>query len=478
MVIRRITAVVLICLVGAVHGSSQDLKYLEYDSDLTPPAVYKARRDSVRAVMGPDAVAFFFSPGTKMKNGDSDYPFRPDDNMYYLTGFSEPNCVLALSTRGFSIPDPDDSQKRLSAHEILFVQPRDPQREKWVGRSFGPEGAIHLRGLQLALNNDRFAPAFHPMMGGTKTLYVSAANGERSGTMADLWKPVLSFIDALRQNYSAMRVEDPAPIVNNMRRVKSSDEIRLIAKASEIGAKAHVEGIKSVEPGMYEHELEGVYHHVTRKLGGEGEAYPAIVASGENGPILHYNTNRRQMKNGDLVLVDYGSEYHLYATDITRTYPVNGKFSAAQREIYQVVLDAQEAALAMMKPGVSWQAVNQRSREVVGEGLLRLGVMKENTNEQISRFYYHGLGHSVGLNVHDAGISVLEPGVVYTVEPGVYIAEGQEGVDPKYWNIGVRIEDTIVVTEDGYKNLSASAPREIKEIEQLMKKRGLGNTPL
>jgi Xaa-Pro aminopeptidase len=426
--------------------------------------------------MGADAVAFFFSPGVKMRNGDQDYPFRPDDNMYYLTGLNEPNAILVVSTRGISIPDSANAQK--TVHEILYLQPRDPQREKWVGRSLGPDGAMVLRGIGLALPNDRFAARFFPHVSGVKTMYVTVANAETTGDMAQYWKPVLNFIEQLRQYYSFMRIEDPAPIVNALRRVKTPDEIRLITKASEIGAKAHIEGMKSAEPGMYEYELEGVYHHVTRKLGGEGEAYPAIVASGENGPILHYNTNRRQMKSGDLVLVDYGSEYHLYATDITRTYPVSGTFTAAQREIYQIVLDAQEAAIEMIKPGVTWQSVNQKARDVVADGLLKLGLISEKSNEQIGRFYYHGLGHSVGLNVHDVSSQTLESGVVYTVEPGVYIADGLDGVDPKYWNTGVRIEDTIVVTENGCRNLSVDAPRTIKEIEQLMKKKGLGNQSL
>ena len=458
--------------------SAQDLRYLQYDTDLSSPEVYRARRDSLRAKMAPEAVAFFFSPGVKMRNGDQDFPFRPDDNMYYLTGLNEPNAVLIISTKGITLPDPADEKKTVTVSEVLYVQPRDPQREKWVGRSLGPEGAMQLRGIGLALPNEKFAARFFPHVQGTKTVYVSLGSAETTGDMAQYWKPVLNFLDQLRQFYSTMKIEDHASIVNAMRRVKTPDEIRLIAKASEISAEAHIEGMKSAEPGMHEFELEGVYHHVTRKLGGEAEAYPAIVASGENGPILHYNTNRRQMKNGDLVLVDYGSEYHLYASDVTRTYPVNGSFTPAQREIYQIVLDAQEAAIAMIKPGVTWQSVNQKAREVVADGLLKLGLITDKSNEQVGRFYYHGLGHSVGLNVHDVSTQVLEPGVVYTVEPGVYIADGLEGVDPKYWNTGVRIEDTIVVTEDGCRNLSVAAPRTIKEIEQLMKKKGLGNQSL
>lgn len=476
---RRHSWIAALFVAVTVTLTAQDLRYLQYDTDLTPPEVYRARRDTLRAKMGPDAVAFFFAPSIKMRNGDQDYPFRQEDNLYYLTGIAEPNCLLVLSTRGMNVrTDPDDPSSARTVHEVMFVQPRDFQREKWVGRSLGPDGVMQLRGLELALPKSRFTSPIYNLVSGARTLYVRTASAEHEGEIGELWRPVVGVLGMLQQNYSTLKVVDPSSLVHEMRRVKSADEVRLIRTASQISAAAHIEAMASVEPGMTETALEGVYHHVTRKLGAEQEAYPAIVAAGENSVILHYNTNRRPMKNGDLVLVDYGSEYHYYASDVTRTFPVNGVFSSAQREIYQIVLDAQEAALAMIKPGVTWQAVNQRSREVLADGLLKLGLIKDTSPEQVNRFVYHGLGHSVGLNVHDVSTQVLEPGVVYTVEPGIYIAEGLEGVDPKYWNIGVRIEDTIVVTESGHENLSISAPRTIKEIESLMKKKGVGNQPL
>lgn len=263
-----------------------------------------------------------------------------------------------------------------------------------------------------------------------------------------------------------------------MRIVKSPEEIVMLTKATEISAAAHRQAMMSVEPGMGEYELEAVYEYVFHKMGAEYNGYPCIIASGENSVILHYDSNRRKIKDGDLVLADCAAEYHGYSSDVTRTYPANGKFTKAQREIYQLVLEAQTAAFAAIKPGVSWQEVSKIANGTIMEGLFKLGIIKEKTPKELSRFYYHGLGHAVGLNVHDAGQQMLEAGMLYTVEPGVYIAEGSEGVDPAYYNIGVRIEDVILVTAEGNKNLSSRAPREIAEIETLMKQKGVGNLPI
>lgn len=231
----------------------------------------------------------------------------------------------------------------------------------------------------------------------------------------------------------------------------------------------------SCEPGMFEYELQGVYEFVYRKFGAEYNGYPCIVGAGENSVILHYNTVRRKINDGDLVLADCGGEYHGYTTDITRTFPANGRFSKEQRQIYELVLKAQKAAIAMMKPGTAWSDISDTAAGIVEDGLIALGLVKQKNGREFRRFYTHGLGHSVGLNVHDISSPVMESGVIYTVEPGIYIQEGAEGVDARYYNIGVRIEDTILVTEGGPKNLSEGAPREIDEIESLMKKKGIGN---
>ncbi len=472
---RAIFYCALLLLVSSV--AAQDLKYLEYDGDLTSGQVYKERREKLMQQIGDDALAIFYANPERNRNADLDFPYAQNSDFYYLTGFKEPNAILVLSQKGISVRSLEDSTQKVTVHEVLFVQPRNLNSEKWNGRRFGPAGAMKLRGFEYAVTNDKFenmAPSFF-WSTGAKVLYVPTMRSDLTGDIAELLLPLKSMMD---QYGGYVEVRDPTSLVHKMRVVKSADEIAMLAKATEISAAAHREAMRSVEPGMGEYELEAVYEYVFRKLGAEQNGYPCIVASGENAVILHYNTNRRKVKDGDLILADCAAEYHGYSSDVTRTYPANGKFSKAQREIYQLVLDAQKAAIAAIKPGVSWQEASQKADEVLTEGLFKLGIIKEQKTQAMKRFYYHGLGHPVGLNVHDVGQPMLAAGMLYTVEPGIYIAEGSEGVDPAYHNIGVRIEDVILVTPEGNKNLSVSAPREISEIETLMKQKGIGNQPV
>ncbi len=462
------------CLFFIAAGArAQDLKYLEYDTDLIPGQVYKERREKLMQQIGNEAVAIFYTNPERNRNADLEFPYAPNSDFYYLTGFREPNAILVLVPKGTSVRSLEDSTKMITVREILFVQQRSPQAEKWTGRRYGPMGAIKLRGFEYATTNDKFKTMLQPMLfsAQAKSLYVPTFRSDLNGDLAELLQPLRS----MTQQFNGwVEVRDPIALVRKMRVVKSPEEIALLAKATEISAAAHRQAMMSVEPGMGEYELEAVYEYVFRKLSAEQNGYPCIVASGENSVILHYNTNRRKIKDGDVVLADCAAEYRGYSSDVTRTYPANGKFTKAQREIYQIVLDA-KAAIAAMKPGVTWQALSKISRDTIMEGLFKLGIIKEKTPQELSRFSYHGLGHPVGLNVHDVGQSTMEAGMVYTVEPGIYIAEGSEGVDPAYYNIGVRIEDVILVTADGNKNLSAAAPREIAEIEALMKQKGVGN---
>jgi Xaa-Pro aminopeptidase len=471
-VIRGFTIILFVTGVGA-----QDLKYLEYDSDLPPGQVYKERRERFMEQIGNEAVAIFHTNPERNRNADLDFPFAPNSDFYYLTGFKEPNAILVLAPKGTSVRSIEDSAKNVTVREILFVQPRNPQSEKWNGRRYGWAGAMKLRGFEYAADNDKFENMMPLLLrsAGAKVLYVPTLRSDLSGDIAELLLPLKSLMD---QYGGYVEIRDPTMTVRKMRAVKSPDEIALLTKATEISAAAHRQAMMSVEPGMGEYELEAIYEYVFRKLGAEQNGYPCIVASGENSVILHYNTNRRKIKDGDLALADCAAEYHGYSSDVTRTYPANGKFSKAQREIYQIVLDAQKAAIAAIQPGVAWQEVSKKADEVLMEGLFKLGIIKEKTRQALGKFYYHGLGHPVGLNVHDVGQPMLEAGMLYTVEPGIYIAEGSQDVDPAYYNIGVRIEDVILVTPEGSTNLSAKAPREIAEIEALMKQKGIGNQPL
>ena len=446
------------------YATAQDLKYLVYDADLSPPEEYRARRISLMNSLEPGSAAVFYAAPEHTRSNDTEFQYRQNNDFYYFTGFQEPSAILILSANGISAATIGDSSGG-AAKEILFVMKKDKRRETWSGRLFGPQGAKEATKIAYATTNDKFADAFASLVSTSSKIYVPKLPQDLHGTMKQLLKPVEDF---LRENTDTVRVGDPTKKVREMRSVKSLEEIRLIRKATDISLLAHREAMKECKPTMFEYQLQAVYESAFKKKGAEYTAYPCIVGSGENSVILHYNTSRRQMRSGDVVVADCGAEYHNYATDITRTYPINGKFSQAQREIYEIVYQAQEAAFKEIKPGVPFSNASRRATEVIRDGLLRLGIIKDSA--AVRRYFPHGLGHAVGLDVHDPGIPVLEPNVIYTVEPGIYIPEDSPDVDPKYFNIGIRIEDMVLVTNDGYELLSASLPRTIRDIEQLMEK--------
>jgi len=459
---------------------SQELNYLVYDRDQIPNSIYRSRRDRLVEELGKDAVAILYSAPEHTRNADTDYRYRQDDNFYYLTGFNEPNAILILSGMGMAVADLRDSTRIDTVKEILFVESRNPRFEQWTGRRFGPAGAMKLLGVQYALGIEKFKlmfPSVVPLVA-VKNLYVANLAKETTGRTSDLLQPVRSTIDELKTSGSQIEVKDPSSIIRRFRVVKSPDEIALITKAAHISAIAHKQAMMSCKPGMAEYELQAVYEYVFGRLGSEYPAYPCIVGSAENSVILHYDTNRRTIADGDIVLADCGAEYHNYASDVTRTFPANGKFSAPQRKIYQIVLDAQNSAIGMMRPGVAWTDVTAKADSVLENGLYALGIVKEKNKREFRRFYPHGLGHAIGLDVHDVSSVIMMPGIVYTVEPGIYIPDNIQGIDAQYFNLGVRIEDDILITSDGHKILSEEAPREIEQIEALMKQKGIGALPI
>jgi len=472
-------SLILVSIVFSTTTFTQELKYLVYDKDQIPNSEYRERRERFMGEIGKEAAAVFFSASEKNRNGDDDYSYRQDDNFYYLTGFNEPNAILVLIPKGIALRNDQDSTRIDTVREVLFVQPRDARSESWTGRRFGPEGAVSLLGIQRAYTNLTFRKMFPSLVwaGGIRSVYVSSIP-EMGGEMTELLQPVHEYLDRLKSGNSTVEIRDPAPIVRKYRAVKSVDEISLMTKAAHISAVAHKQAIMSCKPGMTEYGLQAVYEYVFRRLGSEFNAYSCIVGAAENSVILHYESNRRPINDGDIVLADCGAEYHNYASDVTRTYPANGKFSEPQRQIYQLVLNTQNACIAMMKPGAVWRDVSARADSVLVEGLFALGIVKEKNQRELRRFFPHGLGHAVGLDVHDINSSVMTPGVIYTIEPGIYIPENAEGVDPKFFNIGVRIEDDILITPEGHTILSGEAPREINEIESLMKKKGIGDVPV
>ena len=460
-----------------IAQENDGLKYIQYDTDVITPSEYKTRRDSVMKMIGQDAAAVFYSSPERMRNGDVDFLYRQADNFYYLTGFTEANALLILSPKGIRVKVNDSTT--ITTNEVLFVQARNPQAEAWTGRRYGTEGAMKIIGIQSSLPNDKFKSVFQQtLFSGIKYLYAQSVTSDVTGQLRELLSPIVSYVDNAKRYNSKIELRDPNAIVHTMRIIKSKQEIEMLRKASEISAIAHNQAMISVEPGMYEYEVQALYEYVFQRQGSEFNGYPCINGTAENSVILHYNTNRKKINNGDIVLSDCAAEYRGYSSDVTRSYPANGKFTKEQKEIYQIVLNAQKAAIAKIKPGVMWNEVSAAADSVIVEGLFSLGIMKQKRGMGFKKFYNHGLGHPVGLNVHDVGQQMMVAGMLYTVEPGIYIPENSEGVDKKYFNIGIRIEDVILVTENGNENLSVSAVREISDIESLMKKKGIGNQPL
>lgn len=474
----RSAVIVLCAMIAVVTAQEKDaLKYLQYDTDVISPSEYKMRRDSVMKTIGPDAAAVFYASPERMRNGDVDFLYRQADNFYYLTGFTEPNSMLILSPKGIKVKVNDTTT--VTTNEVLFVQAKSPDAEAWTGRRYGKEGGMKIIGVQTALNNDQFKTIFQRMLfSGIKYLYAQPVTSDVNGTLKELLMPMVNYVDNAKRYNSKIELRDPNAIVHTMRIIKSQQEIAMLRKATEISAVAHNQAMISVEPGMYEYEVQALYEYAFQRQGAEYYGYPCINGAAENSVILHYNTNRKKIDNGDIVLSDCAAEYRGYSSDVTRSYPANGKFTKEQKEIYTIVLNSQKAAIGKIKPGVSWSEVSAAADSVIAEGLFALGIIREKEGMGFKKYYNHSLGHPVGLNVHDVGQSVMAPGMLYTVEPGIYIPEGSDGVDPKYYNIGIRIEDVILVTENGNENLSAGSPREITEIEALMKKKGIGNQPL
>ena len=431
----------------------------------TDKSLFTEHRQNYMDTIGEDAIAIIASHGVYVRNDDVDHDYRQDSKLFYITGFEESGSIAVLR--------PGAEKHKF----ILFVRERNELAETWTGRRYGVKGAIGLFNADTAYVIDDFEDMLPRLLRGHKTVYHNyGADEEISELITDQYSARLGNTEAVMQNAEY--------ILGEMRRVKSKREIKLLQKAVDISVEAHREAMKSTQPGMGEYEIEAVFEYVSRKNGSQRMGYPSIVGSGANTAILHYNTNEMKMNNGDLLLLDAGAEWGYYTADITRTYPVNGKFSKEQAAIYKIVYDAQEAGMKMSKPGNTYLEMSNAVENSVIDGLLRIGLLtgsRESVKEDRShrKFYLHGVGHWIGLDVHDAGAYrvdgksiVMEPGMAFTIEPGVYITE-PENVDPKWWNIGVRIEDCILITKKGNINMSKGAPRKIKDIEKLMKKKGL-----
>ncbi len=429
---------------------------------------FAKRRNQLKKQMGKGAIAILPAAPVQIRNRDVEYKYRPDSDFYYLTGFEEPDAVAVI------IPG------REHGEYILFCRERDALMETWHGYRAGLEGAMNSFGADDAFpitDIDEILPGL--LENREKVYYAMGCN-------PDFDQQVMKWINRLRsQSRSGTHIPNEYialdHMLHDMRLYKSSAEIKMMRKAAEISAEAHRIAMSRTSVGQYEYQIEAEFLFHFLKQGAYYEAYPSIVGSGANGCVLHYTENRSKLKNGDLLLIDAGCEYQYYASDITRTFPVNGTFSKEQRQLYQIVLDAQYAAIDAVKPGNHWNDPHEAALKVITAGLVELGILKgKNINKLIEKeaykpFYMHRTGHWIGMDVHDVGDykvgdewRVLEPGMVMTIEPGLYIAAETKGVAKKWWNIGIRIEDDVLVTEDGHEVLTSAAPKEIDEIETIM----------
>lgn len=434
-----------------------------YDTDLLSPSFFRANRQKLLGSLGDSVVVILYSAGEHTRNNDVDYMYRQDDDFFYMTGCNEPNSVAIFSSTSFEI---QDSSGKKTPHEILLVDKRNPLHESWEGKRLGPEGAMNILGFEYSLPNELLASILWRATSKAKTIYIPLPPEESKEPLSKFISEINSVLRYLQQSKT---IASPVKAIRTMRDTKQQDELALMQSAVALTLEGHKRMFQACKPGMYEYQLQAEFEYAVKNGGGEFVAYPCIVGASENSVILHYQTNRRKLNDGDVIVMDCGAEYHNYACDVTRTIPVNGKFSKEQREIYDIVLEAQEEAMKEMKPGVKYfEAPTRRAREIIRDGLLRLGIIKDSSDYR--KFFIHGLGHPVGLAVHDVGIDgILRPNQVWTVEPGIYIPANSEGVDPKYWNIGVRIEDQVLVTETGVTVMSAALPKKAEEVERMMK---------
>lgn len=441
-------------------ASVQD--YPVFDPDLTPPSVTRARRERLKAQMPANSIALFLTNPERNRNNDCDFRFRPDSDFRYLTGFEEPDAALLIAPSGIEF-------EGRTVTELLFVNLSDAASETWLGYRMGPGNATRILGVQAATSNREFKQVLSAAS--SKSAWGVIAPPDPSGTVAKMLSDFGTWHGPDSKPSVSLR-----PALDAMRGVKDATELTFMRKAINASVLAHREAMKSVEPGMREYAIQAVVEYVFTREGCEFQGYNSIVGSGPNSCILHYEANRRLMNAGDMICMDVGAEYHGYSADVTRSFPVNGKFSPEQKAIYEVVLAAQSAGIAACKDGASFGDVQRDASKVMGEGLKRLGIIQD--SKELGRYFMHGIGHPLGLDVHDSSPGPkLKPNVVLTVEPGIYIKSGSP-CDKKWWNIGIRIEDDILVTKGDPENLSAGVPRTVAEIEALMKERGLGNVPI
>jgi len=475
----------LLCFITfSISGFAQNGTLKDYLSS----EFHKGRREAFRAKMPKNSVAVFFANPVRNRANDVDYVYHQDPNFYYLTGYREPDAVLVIFSEDQTNPDGK------TYNEILYVRKRDPDREQWTGRRLGVEGAKEQLGFDMVFNGEAFLNSGIDYTKFDKVLFDDFENDYRdTRNDADLYDLITAFKNQIEVKETVVEqnkldsdikkeahVKEQKAKVDNttlsqlmagLRQVKTPEEMKLLTKAVRVSAVGQREVMKAMNPNMSEAEIQGINEFVYKKYGCEYEGYPSIVGAGNNGCVLHYQENSKTKVGNDLVLMDLGAEYHGYSADVTRTVPANGKFTPEQKAVYDLVYKAQEAGIKAAVIGNTTRTTDAIAKAIVHQGLIDLGIAKD--EEDAKQYFPHGTSHHIGLDVHDANLrGSFESNMVITVEPGIYIPEGSP-CDKKWWGIAVRIEDDVLITENGPIVLSNEAPRTSEEIEALMKEKSV-----
>lgn len=460
-------SILLIVVVSYLYLSQSLFAQADLPQDYLTKEFHAARRDSVRNRMPANSVMAVFAFPTRTFSNDVEYVYHQNPDLYYLTGYKEPHALLLLFKDLQVGPDGN------KVNELFFVQKRNPTAEQWTGRRLGNEGAKTSLGIKNSYNGDEFKDFNIDLTKFDSIIFASFSDDvpDDSSDTADLFDLMQQFREKAKipSDYSRDRRYNNQmynQITGALREIKTEEEMDLLRKAVEISCIGQLEVMKAVRADMSEAEVQGLHEYVHKKYGAENVGYPSIVGAGNNGCVLHYIENSKTRVGNQLILMDVGAEYHGYTADVTRTVPANGKFSNEQRVIYNIVYEAQEAAFKKCKEGTSWEELNKIARDVVTEGLVKLGIAA--TKEEANKYYPHSLGHHIGLDVHDRNTSSkLKKGMVITIEPGIYIPENSP-CDKKWWGISVRIEDDLLIKEKDYELLSFAAPRKADEIEKVI----------
>ena len=462
--LRPMLTVVLVCLCAAATLPAQ-FAFELYDTDFTPSNVHGQRRLTALSKLAPHTALVVQAADIRNRQNDIDYEYRQNSDLLYLTGFPHAGGTLLLVPDGVTIGS-------RTYREVMFVRERVRQREQWTGIEMGPEEARQYLGVDTTLPASRLTEIIDALIPHLDTLFTTTLPtksvpltlfGRKMSVDSQLQKEIRE------RSSNAVLITSWTPLAA-MREVKDTSEIRLLQRAIDISIQGHLAAMREVRPGMTEYQIEAIMEYTFKRYGAEDVGYPSIVGSLYNACVLHYITNRRKTTANDLILADCGAEYHGYTADITRTFPTSGRFTPEQRRIYDIVLEAQDSGIAACRAGNGFRAAHEAAKSVIARQLVDLGIIS--SPDSVRKYFMHGTSHYLGLDVHDPDTySPLKPGVVLTVEPGIYIPP-ESSCDKKWWNIGVRIEDDILVTDGAPINMSGALPRLANEIEALV-----GTTP-